>query len=160
MADPFSIVVSVAGLVGLTIQVTDQITTLVADLKDAPDSINGLKNELQSLGNIFQQLRDTLKDPFEDRPPFSDPVAASFKASLDNCATTLQRLASLMNQFNINAQSGRLEVFISNVKYVFKEQGILKIQRSLEAYKATLSISLLMMLMQVSLCSSFRYSRR
>jgi Fungal N-terminal domain of STAND proteins len=147
MGDPLSIVASVTGLLALGLGVSKQVYTFVNDIKDAPSAITGVRDELSSLCSVLSQFRGSLKDDFADSPPYSIPVATDLCAVLDNCKKVLARLQTQMQKFTKYGRGTTWHAFLVATQYIFSEKEILRIQRSLEAYKSTLTITLLITVM-------------
>lgn len=68
MSDPLSIAASVAGLVGITIQIAQLAKQLYDSGKDAPKSILRIKEEMDNLNIIFCQVEALIGSRSRNRP--------------------------------------------------------------------------------------------
>ena len=63
MADPLSIVASIAGLIGLTLQVVDINKRYIDSARNAPKAIKTYHREVVTLQAAVNALQDCPKDP-------------------------------------------------------------------------------------------------
>lgn len=153
--DPFSIVVSVTSLAALGVSVSKQVYSFVKEVEDAPRAILEVSAALSNLNSIFEQLKGTLENDFDSRPPYSRAAARDLRAVLDDCTKVLKRLETLMDKFTIYAKGAAFKQILGGIRFTFKESELVNIQRTLEAHKSTLTITLMVTLMYVENMRAF-----
>ena len=102
MAEVLALAASVAGILGLTVQITQCVKKISSDLKDAPADMRSLIAELQTLKTVLSELQANLlynpdfKDSFNERPSAllgDDALESSeISASINSCKTELEDL--------------------------------------------------------------------
>jgi hypothetical protein len=97
MADPLSIAASVAGLIGLTLQVADINKRYIDSARNAPKAIKAYQREVVTLQAAVNALQDRLKDPelqshLADRQKSSPHRLKAASAGISHCSADLQRI--------------------------------------------------------------------
>jgi hypothetical protein len=141
--DPVSIIGTVTGLVVLGANLSLQVTNFVSDVKDAPKAIKALSGELSDMCSILKQLEISLEKP-DSGPIFPPELTKDLHNVLFSCRKVLDRLQALMKKFTAYGNKASWQTIPRNLQFLFKEKDITKIQRSLEAHKDTLKITLLL----------------
>jgi hypothetical protein len=67
MGDPLSIIASVTGVVTFGFQVSISIANLINDIKDAPQYVVSLKDEIECLQILLQHLETKLRSDLAAR---------------------------------------------------------------------------------------------
>lgn len=86
MADPFSLVAGLVGIVGVALCNTRQVYDFISGIKGALEAVTTLSGDLDSLADILQQLPDLSKD--SSQALFIVPQ----KGSLERCIAALTQL--------------------------------------------------------------------
>lgn len=63
MADPFSIVTGIVGVLGVALSNKRQIYDFVEGIKGAPVCLRNLSNDLKSLSEVLEQIVGLTQDP-------------------------------------------------------------------------------------------------
>jgi hypothetical protein len=139
MADPLSIASGVAGLISLTFDVAQSVSTLISDINDAPTDIKDLDSDVTSLSALLsttQSLYNTYgKNLAED--------AASFGTTLDvcirRCLGPLQELQTLLKPYG--KLSGTRKNLLRMMGWAMKKGEIKTLKDRLKDAKASLSLT-------------------
>ncbi|OAL32656.1 Serine/threonine-protein kinase GCN2 [Fonsecaea nubica] len=94
--DPLSLTASVAGLLSLTINVTDILSKYIRSVKKAEQESLELKQELCSLCEVLKQL-DQFLDGEKGLPPRFKDTSALF-TSIQTCHATLNSLSTIVQK--------------------------------------------------------------
>lgn len=137
-ADPFSIFATVSGLVALAASLSKQVYSVAADVKHAPEGIDSLSKEVESMSLVLNRLETSLKDDFDKKYPFSLGSAEDLRPVLKNCERVFKGLNSKLEKY-------KKENILDRIKFVFSDKDFAKLQRALEAHKQTLSITLILL---------------
>ncbi|KAF4618351.1 hypothetical protein G7Y89_g14953 [Cudoniella acicularis] len=89
--DPLSLTVSIAGLLGLALQLKDILMVLVTDVKDAPKAISDLSSQVLALQGVSAQFQPVIK---KDETQI-DPSSVLF-AVTSNCQAEIKALLALL----------------------------------------------------------------
>jgi hypothetical protein len=147
--DPLTIISSITGLVAVSAHLSLRVAGFVGDFRAAPSAIVDLSKELSALHGILGQLEGTLKLKFGSQLPFSPALALSLQEVLNNCDEVFQQLQHIMQKFEKHEKGETLAVVLRNVRWVFTEKEVMKIRGSLERHKATLNVTLLLVVKYV-----------
>src|SRR5262249_41277688 len=109
-----------------------------------PQAIQDVSRELSGLCSILRQLEGTLKVQPDSSPPYPAELMNDLQNVLASCKTVLNRLQTLMNKFSAYENEGSWIAIMRNLRFMFMEKDIARIQRSLQTHKDTLSITLLL----------------
>ncbi|KAJ7220030.1 hypothetical protein GGX14DRAFT_8500 [Mycena pura] len=89
MADPLSIASGVAGLISLTFDFAQSVSTLISDINDASADIKDLESDIKSLSALLkttQSLYDIYgKSLVEDAAPFAVTLDICLRRCLRIC---------------------------------------------------------------------------
>src|ERR1700739_2742165 len=94
MADPLSIVASIAGLIRLTLQVVDINKRYIDGACNAPKAVSAYHREVVTLQAAVNALQDRLKDPahLADCQKSSPHLLKTASAAISHCSADLQRI--------------------------------------------------------------------
>jgi len=141
MADPLSICASVAGVVTFAAQISVSIANFVACVRDAPQYVLALKQEVDSLHTVLHHLHRKLSVDFSGSIPYPPEISADLKDLIDHLDAELKYIGEYVKDLNAHAEKDRAwHSFVSAIKRKFREDDITQHQRTIEAYKSSLNV--------------------
>ena len=152
MGEPLSIVASIAGLITISAQIVGMAKDLFDKVKDAPETVMRVREEVESMQPIFCQVHLLLNGT--GAPPSHDNLTIisvhSLMATLTGCVIVYTRLEKKMNEvcgFNdpVTASTawGRAGVLADRVKWgLWRHEEVLGIIEDLQRQKLGLNLIL------------------
>lgn len=98
MSDPLSIVSGIAGLIALAATTAQGLTTLIADIRDAPADIQDLNHDVKALSSLIKTTDDLYSVyglKAEDAA-----LTETFNDSLRGCLRPMKDLEKLLQRFS------------------------------------------------------------
>jgi hypothetical protein len=139
MSDPLSMLASIAGIVGVSIEITKTLTGLVTSVKSAPKEASQLTTEVSALHHVLETLTPVLEaDDFknytfdEESILYSIIVACEENIALINAKTTKLRNASKITGISL-----------ARLVWPFKREECLESIQTLHRYVQTLQVLLI-----------------
>ena len=139
MADPFSTVAGVVGIIGVALSNSRQVHNFIKGIKEAPAAINALSSDLKSLSDILEQLVQSTSE--EPQALFVIPM----RQSLDRCIDILEQLETSISPYVEVLGNGKSKW--RRFAWNFKEKKVLALQSRLCSCKDNLQLALLLGLM-------------
>lgn len=136
MADPFTIATGVAGLLSLTIQVTQVTVEYVKGVKNVSAVVEEFRQELMTLAHVLGLLDEFLKVEARN-VAFTNTCALS--AANFSCEQQLQKLLVKLEK---NLKGGRISRAIDRLKWPFDEKEHHKAVEDLHRYVQTFQLAL------------------
>lgn len=137
MADPLSIVASIAGLVALGAHVTNGLAELISAAKTADSQLTELTDDLLILCTILIEI-EAISTWRESGGGNLLPVA------LQRCERTLMELQGIIEVFQDSIARGGLQKRWLQLTWINKQKQIAAISARISEHKATLMLSLQM----------------
>jgi len=152
MADPLSIVASVAGLITISAQIVLMVKELFAKVKNAPDTILRVREEVESMQPSFHQVQ-LLLNGAGSQPDHSNLTMISvhnLMATLTGCVIVYTKLERKVNEvcgFNdpttASATWKRVGVISDRIKWgLWRHEEVLSIIEDLQRQKMSLNLML------------------
>ncbi|KAM7188973.1 hypothetical protein V8F33_010307 [Rhypophila sp. PSN 637] len=153
MADPISLVASIASVVTLAARTAKLITSITEELKGRKTELLAVGEEISSFCLVLDSLQSQLdRSPKSDLKSESEPDDASEAAATRNrgletllagCARTLQSIQTLLGEIKDGHAKTGLGKIQAQLKYSSKKKSLEGLRELLDKYKATLNIALL-----------------
>ena len=134
--DPFSVAASVAGLVSLTLEMSQTVYHYYKAVKDAPKSIQEIQQELSLLHSTLQQLEDLLRGPYLNESSFAQ--SSVLTTAVNSCIQTIGEISAKLAP----PKSDRLSRTKEALKWPFSEKEVQKRLEALRRYTSTFQFSL------------------
>lgn len=135
MADPLSITASVIAVLQLTGTMITLGKDYIKGVKDAPEDIQQLIDELQSLGKVLSTLRDHIVND-KDLKSTALQALNGQNGHLSACALELKRL-----QLKLEPEKG-LRAKINRLKWPLKEKETFQYISRIERHKSLFTFAL------------------
>src|SRR5436190_3656844 len=133
MADPLGIVASVTGVVAFGFQVSISIANLINDIRDAPQYVLSLKDEIECLQILLQHLERKLRSDFSGSIPYPQDVSADLKTVLTNLERELKKIDAYIKGLSVEGKRFQTwHSFLSVMKRKYHEDDFIKSQRAIE----------------------------
>jgi Fungal N-terminal domain of STAND proteins len=143
MADPLAICASVAGLATLGFQITKALSDFIGDVKGAPEEFLALAGETSGLAIALRDLESKLERDFKSSSPYPMEFAKDLKAVLNSLKHVFTRIEGYVKQLDTGDRKiNTWESLKLALKLKWRENDVTKCLRSVEAYKSTLTIIL------------------
>lgn len=145
MADPLSIVGTVAGLVVLGAKLACKATTFVGDVSSASEDIGAVLTELHALCGVLSKLERLLRDELKQgtgQGVIPTELSADLSLVLDSCMDLFVKLQLFLERYSTKQGNGLLAVKWKQMKWVIKEKDLKNLRVGLAAHKATLNVTL------------------
>lgn len=134
--DPFSIVTAAFSLAGGIATTSMVIVEFARDTRDAAKDLEAVSSELQAVNAILTPLAEGLASANAGSVP---------DALIRNLDIALSKCAGVVEQIKENLQKYKSNTVFARAKWAFSGQGDMqKLRLSLEAFKTTLNIGLIM----------------
>lgn len=127
--EPLSILSSVSGLLGTTLQATQLVTRLVTNVKDVPKEIVQLRLELIILSDTVLALQELMLNSDQ-----WGPLPANMMTALETCGSTIRDLALKLDRSyqSMTTTSRRFR------RSIFKEKEIRETTEQFKSLQTTL----------------------
>ena len=112
MAEPLSVLASIAGVLAFSAQLTRQVATILSEVRDAPTEIQDLNSELQNLSSIIRASHRLLTTTTTTTTthalrPEDKPLEATVAECLDRCQAVMGDIKSqLTSRFYLQQGGG------------------------------------------------------
>lgn len=137
MADPLSVVAGVAGLLSLTIQVSDLLYKHVHAIKNAPKDAQELVDELQSLRQVLSSLEVFLESQEMKGRKFKE--TSTLLGAIHGCQTKITELKLRVEKL-INKHG--LPQILERSKWYFQHEEHVEVITTLHRYLNIFQLSL------------------
>lgn len=145
MADPLSIAASVMGLLAVGTAVSKTVFQIVNDTRSAPFVIRSLSQELEGLckglGSLAAMLDGGVLPSWQNFP------AIELSELLGNIMEDFKSLQTILGEYRVTPSDGVLRQRWKQLLWVFRESDVDDLKKSIEAYKATLGLTMTASLM-------------
>ena len=152
MSDPLSIAASIAGLITISAQIVGMAKELSARVKDTPDSMMRVREEVESMQPIFFQVH-LLFNGTGSRPNYGNLARISIRnliATLTGCVIVYSKLEKKMNEVcgfddptTASTAWKRAGVIVDRVKWgPWRQEEVLDIIEDLQRQKLRLNLVL------------------
>lgn len=139
MADPLSVVASIAGLMAFAASTARNLTTLMASVRDAPDDIFDLRVELENLSALIQCAYNVAaKHPLR---PEDAPLAETVSDCLGRCQVVMAAIEVQLKQFLSRSGGGRRSP-IRMISWTMRKGEIRNLRDRLRDSKASLQLAI------------------
>jgi hypothetical protein len=143
MADPFTVAVSVAGLLSLGIQVTQSLVDFYASSSGRDSNLNSTTQELEGLLEIFQHLSKALASrKFEaDERGLIEKIENTIK----DCEEAIKELQDECQKFKKDPTNGKIDaarVIGRKITYPFRQSTLQKIKEDVGELRTNISLAL------------------
>lgn len=136
MADPFTIATGVAGLLSLTIQVTQATVEYVQGVKKASVAVEEFRRELKALADVLTLFEDFLK---VQAPKLAFRKTSVICAASSSCEQQLQKVLTKLEN---NLKGGRISRAVDRLIWPFDEKDHHKVVEDLHRYIQTFQFAL------------------
>lgn len=146
MADPLSIIASVAAVSTAALQSAQILLQLIDGIKNAPEEIAAVSNDTHAFYDVVLSLETSLKDDDivtvvrEDTAMVA--MVANIEKPLRNCTTTLGQIMFKIQGRVRSANDGKGSRFSSGAQWYFRKKDIKESLDRLGQNKATLNAAL------------------
>ncbi|CCX16348.1 Similar to ankyrin [Exophiala dermatitidis NIH/UT8656]; acc. no. EHY59712 [Pyronema omphalodes CBS 100304] len=139
MSDPLSMLASIAGLVGFSIEITKTLTAFVTSVKSAPKEASQLTTEVSALRHVLEILTPVLKaDDFKNHTFDEESILCSIiVACEENIALIYAKTTKLRNASKITG------IILARLLWPFKREECLESIQTLHRYVQTLQVLLI-----------------
>ena len=134
--DPLSVAAGVAGLVSLTFEISQTVSHYYKAVKDAPNSIQEIQQELSLMHSTLQQLDNLLRGPHMNKSSFSQ--SSVLTTAVTSCIQTIREISAKLAQ----PKQDRLSRTKEALKWPFSEKEVQKRLEALRRYTSTFQFSL------------------
>ncbi|KIW29891.1 uncharacterized protein PV07_05677 [Cladophialophora immunda] len=137
--DPLSLTASIAGLLSLTVQVTEIISEYISTVKNAEQESLELRQELRSFCEVLKQLEQFLNG--ENGPPPRFEGTTALYTSIQTCHATLNSLSTILQKFQEEDPGKKwYRKLIWSLKRDGKMETIAIVQRCIQIFQFSLTI--------------------
>ena len=143
MADPLSIVGSVAGVVSLGIQVTQSLVDFYYSYRHRNSELTGITERLEGLAEAFQSLRKALSSRTFQADERS--LVKSIETSITTCNELVHELQDEYQKLSNPSSTGltaAIKVAGRRVAYPFRQSTLQKIDEDIGEIRANVSYAL------------------
>ena len=152
MGDPLSIAASIAGLIVISAQIVGMAKELFDKVKDAPETMMQVRQEVESMQPIFGQVRRLLNGsgPRPNHENFTKISIQNLMTTLTGCVIVYSKLEKKVNEvcgFNdpttASAVWKKAGVMVDRVKWgLWRHEEVLCIIEDLQRQKRSLDLML------------------
>ena len=148
MSDPLSIAASVAGLIGITQQIAGKAGELYNSVKDAPESVRKIQEEMDEMNIIFCQVRLLLGGTTQANPSRLNMISIhQLSTTLSGCVLLCSRLDVKLDEVSglrgTGTQKKKIELMKEKIKWTrWTEAAAGEIIEDLQRHKLSLSLML------------------
>lgn len=138
MADPLSMVASVAGVVALAASTARTLISLIQEMKDAPEEILHIRRDVQNLSAVLGSVHEL--SARHDLMSEDFTLVESLKEYLNLCQDSMQSIRAIIAPL-VGKGNGRRSP-IRMVGWVMKKGEIRALRERLQEGKASLNITI------------------
>jgi len=138
MADPLSVAASIAGLIGLAVQASALVSSIVAQNSNRMKQIVEMGQEITSFYAVLGELQGQL-----DTSTTTVSSAAGLDLVLGGCMRTLTSVRQILQEIHQSLNGGYFGRVAAHVTFSGKMKNMETYRDLLEKYKATLSVALI-----------------
>ena len=135
--DPFSLATGVAGLLPLALQLIKLTNSYIDEIRNAPDYIANLKQELSALAEVLDRLEVFLKTEEAKGTAFDD--FAVLCKTRDACH---ERMTPLAAKLEASQEGGKASGLFHRIKWPLKSEATVAVTQDLSRYAATFHFAL------------------
>lgn len=143
MADPLSLLSSLAGLTAVGAKLSVDLYQFIDTIRSAPGDIRSLAKELTDLCSIIKRLQTTFNNTSNGSLQHKE-LSKDFLNVLDSCMEKFLQLQVLLKTHEIKSTDGILARKWKQWSWTLQEKEVTALRAQLEAHKATLNITLLL----------------
>lgn len=136
MADPFTIVTGVAGLLSFSIELAGAIRSYAVSVKGAPKAVEELIHKLDALGQVLKKLVDFLDAEESKGSSFSD--TSDLRPATTHCTEKLQVLSTKLKKHTDGTKASRT---FERLKWPFTEKEAQHTVKAVHEYIRILNLS-------------------
>lgn len=143
MGDPLSIAASVAGLISLGIQVTQSLVDFYTSYRDQDSDLAATTKKLESLLDIFQQLKETLASRRFEADERS--LIKKIENTIKDCDESVKELQDEYQKFteaSLNGAKHAIKVAARRVTYPFRRSTLQKLDEDIGELRTNVSFAL------------------
>lgn len=134
--DPVSLSSGIAGLLTLAIQVSSVIADFAIAVKEGPEDIKELHQELLLLGEVLSQLQDFLhSEKVKGRSFDSNSVMQS---AISSCKVRIERIGDKLRP----SVGGKMSRLIDRLKWPFESKEVAEMVTNLRSYTQAFQFAL------------------
>jgi hypothetical protein len=143
MADPLSIAANVVGITAFALQRVQQLTAFIESIRDAPERITGIKEDLKAVESVLSSLGTTLQNkdlPAEILGSLDQNV--NIKVAVENCSKECARFQATLAHWMRHSTETKTFWWDRVRAGYFGEKSTEAFLRRLGASKATVNVAL------------------
>ena len=143
MADPLSVTASVVGITAFALRSVQQLTAFIESIRDAPEIITGIKEDLKAVESVLSSLGRVLQT--KDLPAEtleSLDQNANIKVAVENCSKECARFRATLAHWMRHSTETKTFWWDRVRAGYFGEKSTEAFLRRLGASKATVSVAL------------------
>ncbi|ETS85703.1 hypothetical protein PFICI_03728 [Pestalotiopsis fici W106-1] len=141
MADPLSMIASIAGVATFATATARGLITVMAEFRDAPEEISHIRRDVQGLAAVLQSIQSTCS-----RANLSlqdEALVQSLADYLDLCQTTMTAMEKMLKSFIDKRPKGRsISRLISWTSWTVRKGEIRGLRDRLQEVKASLNLTI------------------
>ncbi len=135
MADPLSIAVSVASIVGVGVRISTGLYDICETISSAPDDIEDIASDITSLVVVVDELGKIFAAPGR---VYSQKLESSLLNIIKRCRLVFREI-NRMTEKTIGAEKMKLQ---SKIAWLFRKTKVQELKASLESLKSTMGLML------------------
>ena len=135
MADPLSATASAITVIALCTQCMKQLRSLICSLRDVPNELVALSNEISDLELILEEVKDT-SESIEKNPAGNLRSANLISEQLEKAKSTMNELDELTKKF-AKVRPGKMQM--ERFAWLSKGTDVKVLQKKLQKVKSNLS---------------------
>jgi hypothetical protein len=143
MADPLSVTAGVVGITTFALQSVQQLTAFIESIRDAPEIITGIKEDLKAVESVLGSLGRALQNkdlPAEIQESLDQN--ANIKVAVENCSKECARFRATLGHWMRHSTETKTFWWDRVRAGYFGEKSTEAFLRRLGASKATVSVAL------------------
>ena len=140
MADPFSAFASAAGVTGLAMHSVKSLIYDIEGIKNAPDLIQALKQDLVALSHVLQALEAGTEGPSLQH--LNTEAKSALATTLDNCRRACNKFQTKLEKWTRHSKNDKVQWWDRVRVGFFVEGDIESLRKQLEQCKATISTAI------------------
>jgi hypothetical protein len=143
MTDPLSVTAGVVGITAFALQSVQQLTAFIESIRDAPEIITGIKEDLKAVESVLNSLGRVLQN--KDLPAQaleSLDQNANIKVAVENCSKECARFRAALAHWMRHSTETKTFWWDRVRAGYFGEKSTEAFLRRLGASKATVSVAL------------------
>lgn len=139
MADPLSIAASVVGLITAAAQITQILSTVISQAKNAPKSCTQIVREVNDISSVLSQLQRFINGTSRASSSRTSLILLEqIVATLGSCVITFSELDVFVESLSSDARMGVLE----RLRWVSKADDVKDTLARLQNHKSSLTLML------------------